>query len=51
MKQGKKPTRRQKMVIESAGLNVENWLVFKNDGDYISLVHRGTGDTRKITKN
>lgn len=29
MKNGKKPTRRQKGIIKLSGLNPENWLIYK----------------------
>ncbi|WP_164849569.1 DUF6906 family protein [Niallia taxi] len=51
MKQGKNPTRKQKENIRGAGLNPENWLIYKNDGERVSLVHRNTGTTRQILKD
>ncbi|MCE4051995.1 DUF6906 family protein [Bacillus sp. Au-Bac7] len=50
MKNGKKPTRRQKGIIKLSGLNPENWLIYKANGDRLSLVHRYTGTTRKVFK-
>lgn len=50
MKAGKRPTRRQKDAIQWAGLNPNNWLVFKNLPDEIHIVHRQTGTKRVIPK-
>lgn len=50
MKNGKKPTRNQKMLIREHGLSPFNWLVVKNLGESLELVHRETGMTRTITK-
>lgn len=49
MKHGQRPTRAQKQLISSAGLNPNNWLVTKNT-DKLELVHRHTGNIRKIEK-
>lgn len=51
MKQGKNPTRKQKENIRKAGLNPDNWLIYKNHGEKVSLIHRNTGSTRDILKN
>jgi hypothetical protein len=48
MKNGKRPTRRQMKAIESAGLNLENWLVSKALSDELLLVHKWTGQTRRL---
>lgn len=48
MKNGKTPTRRQKEEIKAAGLNPENWLIFKKTHDTLQLVHRETGTTKTI---
>jgi hypothetical protein len=50
MKQGKNPTKRQKIHIKSYGLNPDNWPIYKADGDVYSLIHRNTSNTRKIPK-
>lgn len=50
MKNGKRPTRRQKIAIKEAGLNFENWLVSKVGPDFLLLVHRHTNKTKKIPK-
>ncbi|MED3542513.1 hypothetical protein P4V63_32560 [Bacillus toyonensis] len=49
MKNGKKPTKKEKMVIKSYNLNPENWLIFKKvDGD-LHLIHRNTFAKRVIS--
>lgn len=48
MKQGKKPTRKQKEAIKAANLNPNNWLVYKNLNGELHIVHRDTGTKRKI---
>lgn len=50
MKKGLKPNRKQKEAIEYAGLNSDNWLVFKNLEDELHLVHRNTDKVRVIPK-
>ena len=49
MKNGKKPTRRQKIRIGKAGLSPENWLVVKNkpDGTMI-ILHKHTNRVRVL---
>ncbi|WP_242136682.1 DUF6906 family protein [Bacillus cereus group sp. BfR-BA-01360] len=48
MKNGKKPTRREKAHIQSYKLNPEHWLIFKKVNEELHLVHRFTGATRII---
>lgn len=50
MKHGKRPTRAQKITIKAIGLNPENWLVVKNCGEGLEVVHRHSGNTRIIAK-
>lgn len=50
MKNGKNPTRRQKIAIKEAGFKPENWLVYKIQGELIHIVHRLT-NTMKIVSN
>jgi membrane-bound lytic murein transglycosylase MltF len=49
MKKGKKPTRNQKKLIKSAGLNPDNWFIVKNPSGELHLVHRETGTHRVIS--
>lgn len=48
MKNGKRPTRRQKDAIAALKLNVDNWLVSKATAGQLHLVHRMTGTTKVI---
>lgn len=50
MKQGKVPTKRQKMAIMDAGLSPENYLIVRvhTVTNYIEIMHRETGKTMKI---
>ena len=51
MKNGKKPTRNQRMFIRSKRLNPENWLVVKDTPTEMVLVHRHfDSNVRKIRK-
>jgi hypothetical protein len=48
MKQGKKPTRNQKMLIKDAGLKPDNWLIVKNPSGELHMIHKETGTHRVI---
>ncbi|MBM7688416.1 DUF6906 family protein [Enterococcus ureilyticus] len=53
MKQGKRPTRKQKELIgeQRIGnqyLNPEKWLVRQLSGNDVLLIHRVSGKTRKV---
>lgn len=50
MKNGKNPTRQQKIAIKSVGLSVANWLVYKHDTklNMLHIMHRETGSKREI---
>lgn len=48
MKNGKRPTLRQKQLIKDAGFNPENWLVCKSTSSELHLVRRATGTTKII---
>ncbi|ARK32169.1 DUF6906 family protein [Halalkalibacter krulwichiae] len=48
MKNGKRPTRKQKEAIKHSGLSPDKWLVSKADQDHLLLVHRETGTTKLI---
>lgn len=50
MKNGKNPTRRQKIAIKEAGLTPDNWLVVKDLTDTMTIVHREVGRQRTIFK-
>lgn len=46
MKQGKRPTKRQKTALAKMGLNPNNWLIVKNLPGCMHLKHRHTGRAR-----
>lgn len=48
MKNGKRPTRREKEVISKYRLNPENWLVSKKNDGMLTLIHRYTNSVRSI---
>ncbi len=48
MKNGKRPTKREKIHINSYNLNPDNWLIFKKVDDELHLVHRHTNSIRVI---
>lgn len=50
MKHGKNPTRKQKMLISSARLNCENWLVVKDTAEEMVIQNRQTDKLRTIRK-
>lgn len=50
MKHGKNPTRKQKMLIKSARLNCENWLVVKDTAEEMVLQNRQTDKIRTLKK-
>lgn len=48
MKNGKKPTNREKIQIKSNNLDPDNWLIYKKVEGELHLVHRYTNATRVI---
>ncbi|WP_240371715.1 DUF6906 family protein [Anoxybacteroides rupiense] len=48
MKQGKRPTRKEKQIMLKYHLNPNNWLVSKRQGDMLTLVHRYTNSVKQI---
>ncbi|MBT2577456.1 hypothetical protein J7E43_08535 [Bacillus sp. ISL-8] len=48
MKNGKKPTKKEKNHIKSYDLNPDNWLIFKKVSNELHLVHRYTNTTKVI---
>ncbi|MBY9081037.1 hypothetical protein KIH86_23065 [Paenibacillus sp. HN-1] len=53
MKQGKRPTRRQKHEIKAAGLNADNWLVerdVRGEKPELIIIHRVSGKTRNVRR-
>ncbi|WP_414853188.1 DUF6906 family protein [Brevibacillus sp. IT-7CA2] len=50
MKQGKRPSRRQKVEMEACNLNPANWLVERDSMTELVLIHRFSGKARTIKK-
>ena len=57
MKNGKRPTLQQKLIMKSHGLKPDNWLIVKNTPEYLEVVSRmslkkigGKKKTRKLLK-
>ena len=48
MKHGKKPTVRQKKLLQKFKLNPDNWLVVTENKEQITIVQRSTGHTKTI---
>lgn len=49
LKQGKRPTNKQKDIIKSAGLRPDKWLVVKNLQHELHIVHRVSNNLRVIS--
>ena len=50
MRDGKRPTVRQKKLMKQLGLNCENWLVRRDNNKEMVIVHRHTGNVRCMAK-
>lgn len=50
MKNGKRPTKSQKKLLSSLGIQPDDWLISKNTSTETVVVHRLTGCTRTIPK-
>lgn len=50
MKQPKKPTRAQKEIMKSAGLDWRNWSVAEEVVDQLTLISKKSGRRRTIYK-
>lgn len=48
MKNGKKPTKREKIHINSYNLNPDRWLIYKKVSNELHLIHRYTNATKVI---
>lgn len=49
MKNDRKPTLKQKKVLMQAKLNTKNWLVRCHTARQLIIVHRVSGNTRKLS--
>lgn len=50
MKNGKKPSRELKKLLQQNDLNPADWLIVKNEPDAVTAIHRDTGAVRVIEK-
>lgn len=50
MKNGKKPTKSQKQLLQQFGFQAEDWLIVKNTSTELLIQHRYTGRTRHVPK-
>ncbi|MBU5442057.1 hypothetical protein [Paenibacillus sp. MSJ-34] len=50
MKQAKRPTRKQKTVIDGYGLNPNNWFVERDTPQEMVIIHRHTGSIRRLRR-
>lgn len=48
MKNGKRPSKKQKIAIQEVKLNPDNWLVVKSLADELHIVHRLSSKVRVI---
>ena len=51
MKHGKKPTREQRKLMQTWGLDSNNWLVVKDTPEVMLVVHRHVNRTREVPKH
>lgn len=47
---GKKPTRKQKILLKSRGLIPDNWLVMSDDGKRMVVLHRHSLKQKTVAK-
>ena len=50
MKQPKRLTREQKIILSSQGLVADNYMLDKETEFYLVVVHKSTGKSRRIDK-
>ncbi len=48
MKNGKRPTREQRKLIEQWGLDAHDWLVTKDTPEQMEIVHRHSDKTVRV---
>lgn len=51
MKQGKRPTVRQRKFMQQLHLNAKDWLVSQDTPSVMVIIHRHTGASRRIEKD
>lgn len=50
MRQGKRPTVRQKKLIKGFNINPDEWLVITENNEQITIVNRATKDVKVVSK-
>ena len=50
MRQGKRPTVKQKRFLKEHNLNPDNWLIISDDKFKVKAVHRDTKNIKEISK-
>ena len=50
MKQPKKLTRNLKEAVTAYGLAADNWMLLKDGGTYVTIIHKVSRKTRVIDK-
>lgn len=50
MRNGKRPTKKQKIFMKSKGLNYENWLVVKDTTESFEIINRVSNKVRRYNK-
>ncbi len=50
MKNGKRPTRRQKQMLKELGLNSDNWLIIRDDKFELKIIHKVSGQVRTLQR-
>ena len=50
MKHGRRPTKRQKILLKKYRLDPSNWLIVKDCAECFEIVNRISGKTRKLKR-
>lgn len=51
MKQPKKLTREQKIVVSAAGINAKNWMLVEQTEFYLKIIHKSSGKMRRVDRH
>ena len=50
MKHGKRPTRRQKLLLRKYSLDPDNWLIVKDCAKGFEIINKISGKVRKLNR-
>lgn len=50
MKHGKRPTRKQKLILRKYKLDPDNWLIVKDCAECFEIVNKVSGKTRRFNR-